>query len=848
MSGLAQFDPGNRRTTWYRHDADTPGSLSRNDVWRVLIDASGVLWVGIVDGGLNHLDADTGRFIAHRYDPERANSITNNAITALYQDHEGLLWIGTENGVALLNKYKQQFRHIAAFPGDIVVDLVEDPAGLLWIGTNDGFSVVDPDTRRQVRYYPGENSALAGPTGLHGNFVNMIYHDQAGNVWLATDADLLRFDPAAGTFERYVDRGLSDNVVLAVYQDRAGVLWVGTDAGGLNRYDPARERFRHYRHDPANPNSPAGDRIEIIYEDRAGNLWFGGEGLTQLDPARRQFTTYPLDPNGTAGIIAESVIDIWEDCQGVIWVGTSRGLSRLDPQTSTYAAYTTADGLPNAVINGILPDAECNLWLSTNQGISRFDPQTGTFRNYDTRDGLHSNDFQYATRTRGADGTLYFGGVHGITAFDPAQIIDNPHAPPVTLTNFLLFNEPVTVGSAAGPLTAAVQYTDEIILSYRDTPIMFEFAALSYAAPTKNQYAYRLEGYDTRWYAVASDRRFATYTALPAGRYTLHVRAANNAGVWNHTGATIRLTVRPPWWEAWWFRGGVIVSMIAAVLGVFGWRTHSIRTRNRRLETQVDQRTAELQMALHEVQTAKSEIERLMHARTDAVRTVVHDLKHTVQAVQSALDVWRLKLDSTFNQHSTIQQGHERVAKALYRQYDLLDELRDAALLESDSLVLQLERIDVGQLVQEVVEQMRPRFALATCELTLEENDAPLCAVCDPRRLRRVVHNILENAYRYTTSVRDDGSVQVTLTATDQQITCTIRDNGRGIAPDKLELLGRKFLRLRQGQNDPEGMGLGLNFSIGILRLSGGNLQLTSAGEGQGTTVTVTLPRNLNEA
>jgi len=236
-----------------------------------------------------------------------------------------------------------------------------------------------------------------------------------------------------------------------------------------------------------------------------------------------------------------------------------------------------------------------------------------------------------------------------------------------------------------------------------------------------------------------------------------------------------------------------------------------------------------------------------MHARTDAVRTVVHDLKHTVQAVQAALDVWRLKLDSTFSQHSTIQHGHERVAKALCRQHDLLDELRDAALLESDSLVLQLELIDVGQLVQEVVEQMRPRFALANCKLTLDGNNAPLCTVCDPRRLRRVVHNVLENAYRYTTSVRDDGSVQVTLTATDQQITCMIQDNGRGIAPDKLELLGQKFLRLRQGRNDPEGMGLGLNFSIGILRLSGGNLQLTSTGEGQGTTVTVTLPRNLNE-
>jgi ligand-binding sensor domain-containing protein/signal transduction histidine kinase len=797
--GLARFTPASGATTWYHHDRDDPSSLSREDVRRVLIDEAGILWVGTTDGGLNRFDPITETFTAARYEPGRSTSISNNAITVLYEDRENLLWVGTENGLSLLNKRKQQFHHITAYPGNIILDMTEDAAGLLWIGTNDGFSVLDPHTYERVMAYPGEDSTIRGPTGVAGNFVTDMYPDQDGDVWIATDADLLRFDPAARTFESYVERGMSDNVILTIHEDRDGVLWVGTDAGGVNRYDPTTDRFVVYTHNPADPNSLAGDRIEFIYEDRAGNLWFGGEGLTRLDPTRQHFTAYPHDPTGTAGLLAEDITDLWEDCQGNFWIGTSRGLSRLNPHTRTYTAYTTHHDLPNAAINSILSDAQCNLWLSTNQGLSRFDPHTETFRTYDTRDGLHTNDFQAGARMRAADGTLYFGGVDGMTAFAPAQIIDNHVAPPVTLTNFLLFHTPVSVGDDTSPLMTSISYADDIVLAHTDLPITFEFAALSYAAPSKNHYAYQLEGYDSQWYHVASDRRLATYTALPAGSYTFRVRAANNADTWSTDEAAVRLTIMPPWWGTWWFRALALSGIVASVLGVFAWRTHSIRARNRWLETQVGQRTAELQMALHEISTAKGEIEHLMHARTDAVRSVVHDLKHTVQAVQSAFDVWYLTLDSSFGQQPSIEHGYQRVTKTLRQQHDLLDELRDAALLESGTLILQPEPLDFRQLVQDVVEHMQPRFDLSGCALMLQSDDEPLPTSCDPRRLRRVIYNILENAYRYTTSVRDDGCVELTLDATANHITCTIRDNGRGIAADDLEQLGQKFRRLKQG-------------------------------------------------
>ncbi|NJP07363.1 MAG: HAMP domain-containing histidine kinase [Chloroflexaceae bacterium] len=186
--------------------------------------------------------------------------------------------------------------------------------------------------------------------------------------------------------------------------------------------------------------------------------------------------------------------------------------------------------------------------------------------------------------------------------------------------------------------------------------------------------------------------------------------------------------------------------------------------------------------------------------------------------------------------------GHTRLQAALNQQKNLLEEMRDAALLEGNALMLHPVPTNITELVQHVVEQMRPRYEIAECALNLRVSEGVPLAWCDPHRIRRVVFNVLDNALRYTSSCRDDGLVEVTLTYETQRVLCQVRDNGRGIAPDDLQRLGQKFTRLARGEHDTEGMGLGLNFCIGILRLSNGSLDLTSPGLGHGTTVLIRLP------
>lgn len=239
----------------------------------------------------------------------------------------------------------------------------------------------------------------------------------------------------------------------------------------------------------------------------------------------------------------------------------------------------------------------------------------------------------------------------------------------------------------------------------------------------------------------------------------------------------------------------------------------------------------------------QEQLRSLMHARADAVRTVVHDLNHMVQATQSALDLWMMEIERGGIAAGQLAIGRNRLQQTLDQQRDLLVDMRDSALMESGTLLLQREPTDLFALVNEAVAPLLPRFEVAECQLRIAEPPADLPpASCDPRRMRRVFYNILENALRYTSSVRDDGEVTVHLMAANEAVSCQISDNGRGIPPDKIAHLGRQFVRLASGEGLPEGMGLGLNFAMGIVQLNDGEVIITSRGEGQGTTVTIRLP------
>ena len=627
--GLERLDPDTDAITRFVADPDDPCSLPHDYVVRLHEDSHGALWLHTFAGGVEVYDRATGCFVHYGHDPDDPDSLSGDGITVFYDDEADGLWLGTNlNGVNLYDPTWSKFPsyRVTASGGERLSNTSIwrfasspeniDPAGrleALWVSTFAGLDYWDRRTDT-FRFY--EIDPRLPDITAYG-----ILEDPArGALWLATNMGLERADlpadvstaPVALHFTRVLTRSsASVGYVLDLYPDDEDHVWLARYRVGLVRFDLAREEIvATYRHDPEDPTSLADDRVTKILPAGDGRLWLlTVGGVDQFDPRTEHFTHYEQVLNEGEGE-AGRAISLHEDDTGTVWVGTNgAGLKRMEPATGRVTAtYTDRDGLPNNVVYAILPDEAGGLWLSTNLGLTRFDPVAQTFETYTADDGLQSNEFNQLAGLRAPDGELFFGGVSGITAFYPDEIGPNPYVPPVVITDIRL-GPPQPRGATGRPagadasaadaasrdlLEAPVHITEEIALSHRDRVLSFAFAALHYAMPERNQYAYQLDGFDEDWNYVGN-RRFATYTNLPPGRYVFRVRGSNSDGVWNEEGASLTVRVAPPFWAAWWFRGLVAVVLLGAALAGYRLRVRAIRAHSRQLEREVATRTKELE-------------------------------------------------------------------------------------------------------------------------------------------------------------------------------------------------------------------------------------------------------------
>ncbi len=296
--------------------------------------------------------------------------------------------------------------------------------------------------------------------------------------------------------------------------------------------------------------------VNSIIEDYDGNLWIGAAtGLNYFDINSRTFVRFRHDANDAHSLTEGFVVCLYLAGDSTLWVGTTNGLNRFHRATGDFTRYTTKNGLANNFIKGIIEDGHGMLWISNNKGISRFDPSLEVFKNYDASDGLQGNEFYRKSIYRTRNGEIFIGGVNGFNVFHPDSLVKNPYVPPIVITNFEIFNKPVAIGAPGSPLKKHISRTQELTLSYKQSIIAFEFTALNYIFPRKNQYAYMLDGFESDWNYVG-DKRTAVYTNLDPGEYYFRVKGANNDGVWNEAGTAIKIVVRPPFGK----HGGLICS------------------------------------------------------------------------------------------------------------------------------------------------------------------------------------------------------------------------------------------------------------------------------------------------
>jgi len=387
FSGLNRLNAGTGKVRRYTHRPDDLRSLSHNYVLSLCLDQAGAIWVGTRDGGLNRFDPATGTFTRFRHDPARPDSLAADKIPAVIEDRQGRLWVATDGGgLELLDRATGHFRHHrhdprdpASLPSDRVHTLHEDRSGRLWVGTVDqGLAWFDRSSSRFIRYPVGE----AG--GLSDAYVRRIAEDARGRLWIATnDGGLNCLDPATGRVAVYRHHtedphSLSHFQVFDVLVDRSGMLWAGT-FDGISKLDLRDKPFRAVRRLPGVPDGLSDNSVSAVLEDRFGGVWIGTDrgGLNYYDPAGGRFRHFLPGRRDSAGLTSECITSLLEDPDGSLWVGTYTGLCRLDLARSRFTPVAESpprpDGLPEALVQALLRDRQGVLWAGSLHGLYRVD-------------------------------------------------------------------------------------------------------------------------------------------------------------------------------------------------------------------------------------------------------------------------------------------------------------------------------------------------------------------------------------------------------------------------------------------------------------------------------------------
>ncbi len=613
--GLYLYDRSNDSFFGYRNDFADPQRSVDNDVRTIYCDRKGRLWVGTM-GGVARFDRASRRFISYQggqwpntfghvnkawsicedrtgtlwmvsnwgplrvYD-EAKNSwtpvpiVSDHEVTfhAVCEDRSGTLWFGTvADAVLKLDRARKPFSHFAKIPGDsssltsaTVTGICEDASGTVWVGTLLGLNRLDGSTGKFKHYRHDDRN----PFSLCRDEIWPVREDRSGKLWIGTiGGGLDEFDQRTQHFTHHKNipgdsLSLPNDLVEALYESKDGTLWIGTDDCSISEYAPASNKFR--RHFPGYTKTrDLAAWVFAILEDHTGMIWIAvpETGLSSYDRRSNRWTQYVHGQsagNERGGNVAPTVLSLCEGREGTIWAGTDVGLFRFERQTARFTLFSEKDGLADNFIDAILEDGTGCLWLCTVNGLSKFDPTKGSFRNYNASDGVKIGPCRLPTGFRNTRGEMFFGGSNGMIRFHPDSIKDNPYIPPIMITAFKKFDKIV-------PLDSAISETHSIEMSYKENVFSLEFAALNYTSPEKNQYAYKLEGFDNDW-MYCGTRRYATYTNLDGGSYIFRVKGSNNDGIWNEEGTSIVVIVTPPFWKTWWFRTFGFIAILLSVGG-----------------------------------------------------------------------------------------------------------------------------------------------------------------------------------------------------------------------------------------------------------------------------------------
>jgi ligand-binding sensor domain-containing protein/signal transduction histidine kinase len=763
LGGIARFDRAIRRFTGYQNGIGVNIWGFVNTAWSLCEDKTGTLWEVTHWGALRRFDELKTSWVQV---PIAADHEV--LFHALCLDNSGTMWCGTvDDAVLKLDPARKPFTLYTKVPGDpsslssaTVTGICEDESGDVWVGTLLGLNVLDHRSGKFTHYRHDD----ANPHSLSHDVVRSVIENRGGILWLGTiGGGLDSFDKTGNSFihHQYDPRDtltIASNEVESLCQSRDGNLWVGS-YGTITEYSPASRSFRRHVPDPARSHEGSDDRA--ILEDRAGLLWIAnpGGGLSsynRLDGTWKHYLSEILQ-NGKGILGARALC---EDHQGTLWVGTDQTLCRFEKETGTYTQFGVKEGLANGFVDAILEDGTGHLWVCTAGGLSKFDLDHESFRNFDAADGFDIGASRLPTGYRNRRGEMFFGGSNGFARFHPDSIRDNPFVPPIVLTGFNTFEKPVQLDSV-------ISEKKKLELSYRDNVISFEFAALNFTSTGKNQYAYKLESFDTGW-VYCGTRRRATYTNLDGGHYIFRVKGSNNDGIWNEPGVSIAVIIIPPWWATWWFKTLFLVTVLVSVGGTVRY------VEMRKLKRKID----------------LLEQEHMMHRERIRISQDMHDdVGSSLSEIAILSELAKTKPDEASKHVQEISERAAEVIESLGEIVWAMNPVNDTL----DNLVARIRRHAVKYM----------NMANVQCTFSTPDGVPAHHIAGEVRRnLFLVVKEALHNVVKHSLASR----VYLNVTLADNKMTIVIEDDGRGFSVEDRLRSGNGLASMSKRMADIGGM------------------------------------------
>jgi len=551
-------------------------SLSDNAVYTFCKDREGGIWAGTYFGGINYFPDYPISF--HKYFPITGkNTMSGNVIREIHQDPYKNLWIGTEDGG--LNKMNLRTETFTPFTPSDAFNKVSytNIHGLLitgdelWIGTFEhGLDVMNIQTNKIIRHF----SEGDGLHDLKSNFIYCLYQDNNGAVMVGTTRGAYVYDRQHNNFNKLPGTPLM-NWYSCILKDNNGIIWAGTYGNGINYYNTITKDSGNLRYDPSDKKSLSSNRVNSIFQDHQGTLWFA----------------------------------------------TESGLCKYLSAEKSFKRYTTRNGFPTNFILCMLEDSFHRLWISTSRGLVCFNPNTEQLKVYTKENGLLTDQFNFNSAFRDKNGQMYFGTAKGFISFYPEEEKHTAFSPPIYITGFQVNNETIDIHTAGAPLQQSILYTNNITLNHDQATFSIDFASLTYTSPEMSNYTYVMEGLQKDWVYLKQNRK-VYFTELAPGNYTFKVRATNYNGQWNNNTAVLHITILPPWWVTRWaYTVYILLFLLLAFLLSKNYHER-IKEKNRR--------------KIEQLEILKNK--ELYEAKMDFFANITHEIKTPLTLIKGPLE------------------------------------------------------------------------------------------------------------------------------------------------------------------------------------------------------------------